>query len=728
MEKEQTRKKSSGVFRTGLFALCSILLGLLISLAVLVAVEAAFRLAGRSPVDHGEDPYVVFSGWTPLYEVRTGIASTSEYKKGLFNEVSFPAAKPAGTIRVFCFGGSTTHGRPYDAKASFTRWLEDILKASCPGRNFEVINAGGVSYASYRIVPIVRETLQYDPDLVIVYSGHNEFLERRTYARHFTEGRVLTAIRALLENLDSYRALKVAFGKAGHGGLPHTVTVDRDKAGQSGAATKEHDGKYILPEEVETILDDGEGPQVYFRDEEWSRDVVRHFAHNLNVMVRMCAEVGVPVILVDPPSNLKDFSPFKSQHGPGISPSECRELDRQLERGIKLVGQERYEQALPLLEELARKDPLYAETHYWEAKALLGLGRNDEALEHFVKACDLDVCTIRATSAIQDEVRKTASSMDNARFIPFRELVIQRARDTSDKSGVPGNEMFMDHVHISISLHQMLAELLAEEMETMGLVKRHKKLTGDELHAIYALGEADFDAHYLAVRDLNLACLLEWAGKDGEARVILERAVPYLDDNTFVHERMAEYLLDDGEHEKAIQHLKRAVELSENDPEVEYSLALAYIEAGMTDEASALLEKLSRLEEGFPLAEAELVVLLLEREEVTKAVEVSRRGLDRNPDAPALLSTHGLALFAQGKHDEGIELMKSAIAEDPADPVNYYDLACMYTAMGKTHDALESLTNAIGNGYANMAELRNGTKLAPLRTDPRFKSIIDRAS
>ena len=55
--------------------------------------------------------------------------------------------------------------------------------AADPSRRWEVINAGGISYASYREAKLVEEIARYQPDLVLVYSGHNEFLEERTYRK-----------------------------------------------------------------------------------------------------------------------------------------------------------------------------------------------------------------------------------------------------------------------------------------------------------------------------------------------------------------------------------------------------------------------------------------------------------------------------------------------------------------------------------------------------------------
>ena len=41
----------------------------------------------------------------------------------------------------------------------------------------EIINAGAISYGTHRIVRVLTEVLQYDIDMVLLYSGHNEFEE-----------------------------------------------------------------------------------------------------------------------------------------------------------------------------------------------------------------------------------------------------------------------------------------------------------------------------------------------------------------------------------------------------------------------------------------------------------------------------------------------------------------------------------------------------------------------
>ena len=129
------------------------------------------------------DPFVGFRGSRPLFVRRD---DQDRYvldpdRETFFRPESFAAHKGAREFRIFCLGGSTVQGRPYAIETSFTTWLELSLQAAAPDRQWEVVNCGGVSYASYRLAPILSEILNYQPDLIIVYTGHNEFLEERTY-------------------------------------------------------------------------------------------------------------------------------------------------------------------------------------------------------------------------------------------------------------------------------------------------------------------------------------------------------------------------------------------------------------------------------------------------------------------------------------------------------------------------------------------------------------------
>ncbi len=150
-------------------------------------LELLLLAVGFSVADPGGDPFVGFSGYVPLLEPSRDkdgkpILRTARNKLNWFNEIEFTAKKPANTYRIFCLGGSTTYGHPYWDNTSYSRWLREMLPIIDSSKRWEVINAGGISYASYRVANVMEELSQYEPDAFLVFSAHNEFLERRTYA------------------------------------------------------------------------------------------------------------------------------------------------------------------------------------------------------------------------------------------------------------------------------------------------------------------------------------------------------------------------------------------------------------------------------------------------------------------------------------------------------------------------------------------------------------------
>jgi len=160
----------------------NVALGLVSLILFFLLLEGALALAGLNPGLYEEDPLVGFSSRIPLFvenEQRKGVLSTARNKLSLFNPQHFVRKKPPEAYRIFCLGGSTTYGRPYGHATSFCGWLRALLPVADPSRRWQLINAGGISYASYRVAALMEELVDYDPDLFIVYSGHNEFLERR---------------------------------------------------------------------------------------------------------------------------------------------------------------------------------------------------------------------------------------------------------------------------------------------------------------------------------------------------------------------------------------------------------------------------------------------------------------------------------------------------------------------------------------------------------------------
>lgn len=264
----------------------------IVCVGALLVAESVLWLAGthhRSPTD---DPWVGFDRSVLLWtSAGDGRMTTSPAKLRYFNPQTFSAAKPANTMRIVCVGGSTTYGRPFDDSTSYSAYLRSLLPMVDPSRDWEVINAGGVSYASYRVAAVMEETARYEPDVFVVFSAHNEFLERRTYAAMFDTPPWRANVDAALRSTRTFAWID--------------SLVDRVRG-----SAKLSPGE-LLPGEVDERLNHTVGPTDYIRDDAWQTAVVAHYRLNLRRMVAIADECGAKIVFVVPASNEKDCAPFK---------------------------------------------------------------------------------------------------------------------------------------------------------------------------------------------------------------------------------------------------------------------------------------------------------------------------------------------------------------------------------------------------------------------------------
>jgi tetratricopeptide (TPR) repeat protein len=83
--------------------------------------------------------------------------------------------KEPNTFRIFVLGESTTIGYPFLHNGSFHRWLQYRLQLTFPKKRIEIINLSLTAVNSYTIRDFADELKPHQPDLVLIYVGHNEY-------------------------------------------------------------------------------------------------------------------------------------------------------------------------------------------------------------------------------------------------------------------------------------------------------------------------------------------------------------------------------------------------------------------------------------------------------------------------------------------------------------------------------------------------------------------------
>lgn len=478
--------------------------------------EGCLALFGLKPALQNEDPFVGFASNVPLFvpSKRSGgsqIMTTAPNKKNYFNKQEFTRIKSPGTYRIFCLGGSTTYGRPYDDSTSFAGWLRELLPAIDMVNKWEVINAGGISYASYRVAHLMEELINYQPDLFIIYTGHNEFLEERTYKQIREIPPAVRQIASLMARTRTWSAMKSSLQRLGI--TPRSSTEEPNR----------------LAVEVNAILDKSIGMKNYTRDDLLKKNILEHYRLSLQRMVAIARSVNAQVIFVTPASNLKNCSPFKSEHTEDLDPRDRQRVEEILTKAQKDMQQNNLYAALQLLESAIKLDPRYAYLDYLSGKLLLALKRFKGAEIALRLARDEDICPLRALTPMPQIVIQVAKEQ-KVDVVDYVDLLKRRMYQITGH-GIPGKEFFLDHVHPTIEGHKILAVALIKKMIEKKILQPESRLDNGIIASVDEKIRGRIDAGKHAFALANLARVFLWAKKTNDAERLANQAIEIAGDN-----------------------------------------------------------------------------------------------------------------------------------------------------------------------------------------------------
>jgi len=644
---------------------------------LLGAIELSLWALGVPAAGVEGDPFVGFAGNVPLFVRATdddgnGVRVTAANKRSLFNIQQFAESKPSGTVRIFCLGGSTTYGRPYSSETSFCGWLKEFLPIADPATGWEVINAGGVSYASYRVARVAEELASYEPDIFLIYTGQNEFLEARTY-REITEvSPILRATASTLYKTRTFSSIARVMGR----GPDHGESTPTSSDG-------------LLPDEVRTRLENSIGPQDYRRDDGFRAQVLDHFRFNLERLMKIAGEADATPILITPASNLRDCSPFKSDHRTGFNEDDATRWRLAMEELVRARQGGDPSAALAAADRALIVDPRFAQLHFVRGHILTALGRHDDARRAFRNAINEDVCPLRAPDEVTQLVRQIATDGDVLR-IDFDRLLESLATD-----GIPGADLFFDHVHPTIEGHRRLALAIVEEMVDAGLLSLHADWGDDTIDDVSrsVTGRIDDDAHGAALR--NLAKVMGWAGKTEEALRLVDRAIQLGPSDAEAHYNRGLLLLRLGRDGEAEGSLLAAVRLRADFAEAYYDLALLrQSREAFADAESDYLQAI-KLRPRYTQAHNNLGVVYERLGEGERARASYRRALELEPDHADANHNLGWLMARKGEGAEALPYLRLAVERRPGSAPFRQSLAETLEKEGFAAEAQEIREQAI---------------------------------
>ncbi len=328
----------------------------------------------------------------------------------------FRAAKAPGTFRVFVQGESSAAGFPYGLGASLAGILDQRLERAFPSREIEVVSTALSAVTSYALVDFADEILAMQPDAVVVYAGHNEFLGILGVGSTMRMSASPWLTRAFLRVRD-WRLFQL---------------MDRVVGGFAKPPPSVEAGS------AESLMAAVAGERSIRLDSPLFRAGVAQIEANLGTLLAKYRRAGVPVFIGTLASNERDQPP------------------------------------LAILAETGTEAASAAETAWHAAQAAEAAGDFNAARDGFAWARDLDPLRFRAPSAFNEAVTRVAAR-HGAQLVD-----VHRAFVRASPNGLVGERLMLEHVHPNLDGYFLLADAFLDAMLAQGLPGNPEVTVPDE--------------------------------------------------------------------------------------------------------------------------------------------------------------------------------------------------------------------------------------------------------
>jgi tetratricopeptide (TPR) repeat protein len=608
---------------------------------VFALLEVALWLAGTRTLAEERDPSLGFSGVKLFERDRSrGVYATSPRAvRHSVNYQEFALDKPKGGLRVFTIGGSSAYGFPWGAKVAFPALLGKALAQSLPGRTVESVNAAAMSYGSIRLRAVAGEIEDYAPDILVIFEGHNEFVEA-SLQRRLAEMPAAPA-RGLLDHWRLYAAMTRQWERM-------RPTSQTSAAPETGKSLGELLGIDVVRQTARYV---GEPAKA---------EAASRLRANYAAILEGARRRGTAVLLCTVPWNESGWAPNQSVFAENtplparrLTEAAIAEARSRLDRG-DAAG------ALALLEPARRAAPEYAETAFRAGQAYEVLGRWAEAHAAYREARDRDAMPTRVTSAINDAIRSLGSE-------PGSTLVdVEGLFEQETPHGLVGFDLVEDYVHPNPRGHRLIARALWQAILSRGVAG--VRAPADPAVFEAALGPLEDTAAGAEGSPqllYNLGIVLERQGRIEDAirqfRACLDRDPHYV----AAAYNLGRLLHKTGRFEEAATAHRQALA---SDPRHVLSLVglgEALRAVGRLDDARRAYVSATEVDGGNAYAWNGLGATLAQGGRPAEAEVAFRRALALEPQRPDIRTNLGWALLDQGKAREAETFFREAMRARP---------------------------------------------------------------
>jgi len=335
----------------------------------------------------------------------------------------FLADKPANGLRIFVQGESSAAGYPYGLGASLAGLLDGRLRRSYPEQHVEVINTAMSAVNSYSMLSYVPDILQQQPDAVLIYAGHNEFVGILgvAAAEPWLGSSTLTRLSLALRPYRLYQAVEQL----------------------SSAVMPQPDVSQQAPQQKRTLMARLAKSQSIPWQSELYQAGLAQYQRNLAALLRQYQQAGVPVFLATVASNIAEQKPFQS---PPLTVSQ-----RQLLAELAVADAAQSAATLAELENIIQREQhalLAFELGQW----LRSQQRFAPAKKYLELARDLDTLRFRAPTDI-NQIHRQLAQQFGATLVETEAALAQHST-----GGLIGRELMLEHLHPNLPGYFVIAD------------------------------------------------------------------------------------------------------------------------------------------------------------------------------------------------------------------------------------------------------------------------------
>lgn len=351
--------------------------------------------------------------------------------------------KTKDEYRIFMFGSSAARGMP-QPNDSITNWMKKEFPYLLPKRKISIFNLAWPGKASHHVLRGVEYVLPLKPDLVIIYSGNNEYL---------TSNRLL--IDFWYYNLDCFLYYKSVFYRY----LAKQAEKIRKWIvyGHMGA----HEPAWREELFAKRMYKKGE------YDESEVQKIEDRYKANIEGILRLSRKNGFDVVLLTVPVNMLGHAPGKSLHKPSLTEKELQEWESSFTIGKKMEKDGNLDSAIVHYQKCLSIDPMYGEVYFRLGRTYDLKGDYVSAKKAYEEAADYDRLRSGAMPRLNNLIRQLARQHPEIILVDVVEFL-----EKKESHHILSGDFFYDDVHPYGYVHKMIAEQILRALALRNKIEK----------------------------------------------------------------------------------------------------------------------------------------------------------------------------------------------------------------------------------------------------------------